>query len=77
MVSRSLGVTGARLSEWRVDFLIGGEAALATLEKDNRDLEIERLRAKPGEVLITNELLESKIDVLEGGRLLARKRSRR
>lgn len=77
LVSRSLGVTAARLSEWREDFLGGGEAALATRAKDNRDLEIERLRAKLGEVLITNELLESKIDVLEGGRPLARKRSRR
>jgi hypothetical protein len=36
LVSRSLGVTAARLSEWRDEFLIGGEAALATREKDNR-----------------------------------------
>ncbi len=77
LVSRSLGVTAARLSEWRDEFLAAGEAALATREKDDRDLEIARLRAKLGEVLIANELLESKIDVLEAGRPLARKRSRR
>ncbi len=77
LVSRSLGVTAARLSEWRDEFLAAGEAALATREKDERDLEIARLRSKLGEVLIANELLESKVDVLEAGRPLARKRSRR
>jgi hypothetical protein len=77
LVSRSLGVTAARLSEWRDEFLIGGEAALATREKDDRDLEIDRLRAKLGEVLLDKELLESKIDVMENGRPLGRRRSKR
>jgi hypothetical protein len=70
-------VTAARLSEWRDEFLIGGEAALATREKDDRDLEIDRLRAKLGEVLLDKELLESKIDVMENGRPLGRRRSKR
>ncbi len=76
-VSRSPGVTAARLSEWRDEFLATGEAALATREKDNRDLEIDRLRAKLGEVLLAKEPLESKIDVMESGRPLGRRRSKR
>lgn len=57
--------------EGRVPGLTAGEAAFATGEKDDRDLEIPRLRAKLGEVLIDNELLESKIDALEGACPLA------
>jgi transposase len=74
LVSRELGVTAARLSRWRDDFLAGGEAALVTRERDDRDLQIERLRAKIGELTIANELLEAKVDHLEAGRPLARPR---
>lgn len=77
LVSRALGVTASRLSEWRDAFLSGGEAALATREKDDRDLEIERLRAKLGEVLLDKELLEGKIDRMESGGPLGRRRSKR
>ncbi len=74
LVSRELGVTAARLSRWRDDFLAGGEAALVTRERDDRDLQLERLRAKIGELTIANELLEAKVDHLEAGRPLARPR---
>ena len=66
-VSRSLGVTAATLSGWREAFLAaGGEA-----------LESERLKARLGAMLLERELLEAKIAVLENGRPLARRRSRR
>ena len=77
LVSRALGVTAARLTGWRDDFLAGGEAALGTRERDDRDLQIARLRAKVGELTLTCELLEAKAEHLEAGRPLARARSRR
>ena len=39
-------------------------------------LEIGRLKAKVGELTMANELLETKIEQLEAGRPLARRRSR-
>jgi len=76
LVSRELGVTAATLSIWRDDFLAGGEAALASRPKDGRDLETDQLKAKLGEVLLDRELLQRKIELLESGRPLARRRSR-
>jgi putative transposase len=46
-------------------------------ERDSRDEELLRLKAKLGEVTMANELLEQKIAALEGGRPLGRWRSRR
>jgi transposase len=77
LVSRELGVTAARLTGWREDFLAAGEAALSPRQRDDRDLQIARLRAKVGELAITNELLGAKVEHLEAGRPLARRRSRR
>ncbi len=76
LISRELGVTAATLSSWRDDFLAGGEAALASRPKDGRDLETDQLKAKLGEVLLERELLQRKIELLESGRPLARRRSR-
>ncbi len=76
MVSRSLGVTAATLSGWRDAFLTAGEASLASRPADGEELESERLKAKLGEMLLREELLEAKIAALEGGRPLARRRSR-
>ncbi len=76
MVSRSLGVTAATLSGWRDAFLAAGEASLASRPAAGEELESERLKAKLGEVLLREELLEAKIAALEGGRPLARRRSR-
>ena len=76
LVSRELGVTAATLSIWRDDFLAGGEAALASRPKDGRDLETDQLKAKLGEVLLERELLQRKIELLESGGPLARRRSR-
>jgi hypothetical protein len=77
LVSRALGVTAAELSGWRDQFLAGGEASLKSRPADARDAEIGRLQAKVGELTMTNELLEVKIERLETHRPLARRRSRR
>ena len=74
--SRSLGVTAATLSGWRDAFLAAGEASLASRPAAGEELESERLKAKLGEVLLREEPLEAKIAASEGGRPLARRRSR-
>jgi transposase-like protein len=76
MVSRALGVTAATLTAWRDAFLAAGEASLATRPRDGEELESERLKARLGEMLLREELLEAKIAALEGGRPLARRRSK-
>ena len=76
-VARELNVTVARLTEWRDRALVGAETAMKERERDSRDEELLRLRAKLGEITMANELLEQKIAALEGGRPLARRRSRR
>ena len=77
LVSRELGVTAAELSAWRDAFLAGGEASLKARPADGRDMEIGRLKAKVGDLTMANELLDVKIEHLETGRPLARRRSRR
>ena len=76
-LARELNLTAARLSEWRDRALVAAEAAMKERERDGRDEELLRLKAKLGEVTMANELLEQKIAALEGGRPLARRRSRR
>lgn len=76
VVSRDLGVPVHRLAEWRDRAFAGAESALKDRARDERDEEIARLQAKVGEITMANELLYAKIDKLEGGRPLARRRSR-
>jgi hypothetical protein len=76
LVSRELAVPAAEVSAWRDAFLAAGEASLKTRPADGRDLEIGRLKAKVGELTMTSELLEAKIERLEDGRPLTRRRSR-
>ena len=73
-VSRALGVTAATLTAWRDAFLAAGEASLATRPADGEELESERLKAKLGEMLLREELLEAKIAALEANRPLARRK---
>ena len=77
LAPRELNVTVARLSTWRDRALVAAEAAMKERERDGRDEELLRLKAKLGEVTMANELLEQKIAALEGGRPLARRRPRR
>ena len=76
-VSRDLGVTAARVSQWRDQFLLAGESGLKSREPDARDEANQRLQAKIGELLMENELLYAKVDELEAGFPLARRRSKR
>ena len=76
-VSRETNVPVHRLSEWRNRALLAAESALKERERDARDEEIERLKAKVGEITMANELLYAKIDMLEGGRPLAGRRLRK
>jgi transposase len=71
---RALGVTAATLSGWRDAFLAAGEASLSSRPAAGEELESERLKARLGEMLLREELLEAKIAALEGGRPLARRR---
>jgi hypothetical protein len=76
LVSRELAVTAAELTAWRDAFLTAGEASLKTRPADGRDVEIARLKAKVGDLTMANELLDAKIERMETGRPLARRRSR-
>lgn len=76
-VSRELGITAARVSQWRDQFLAAGEAGLKSREPDARDEENYRLQAKIGELLMETELLYAKVEQLEAGSPLARRRSKR
>lgn len=76
VLSRELRVTAAELSGWREAFLAGGASALKVRESDQRDEEIIRLKAKIGDLTMANELLDAKIDKLEGGVPLRLRRSK-
>jgi transposase len=64
-LARELGVTAATLAQWREQFLAGGQAALKSRPADERDDEIQRLRAKVGEITMNNELLLERCHRLE------------
>ena len=72
-----LGLTAARLSQWREQFLAGGEANLKARESDPQSQENQRLQAKIGELWMENELLYTKVHALEDGRPLTRRRPKR
>src|SRR3954451_14923253 len=77
VVSRGLGGGGAELSGWREAFLAAGEVSLESRPADARDAEVGRLKEKVGELTMANGLLGAKVERLEAGRPLARRRSRR
>ena len=76
-VARELGVTAARASQWRDQFLVAGQAGLKSRATEAVDEDSRRLQAKVGERLMENELLYAKVDHLEAGVPLARRRSTR
>ena len=71
------GITAARASHWRDQFLAAGQAGLKSRAPDARDDDHRRLQAKIGELLMETELLYAKVDQLEAGSPLARRRSTR
>lgn len=64
-LSRELGVTAAKLSEWRDAFLTGAEANLKSREPTPADDENLRLKAKVGELTMELELAREKAEKLE------------
>ena len=77
-VSRELGVTAARASQWRDQFLVAGQAGLKSRATEAVDEDSRRLQAKVGELLMENEFaLRGKWTTLEAGGPLARRRSMR
>jgi transposase len=77
LVARETNVPIQKLTEWRDRALAGAASALKERERDDRDDEIARLKAKVGEITMDNELLYAKIDALEDKRPLARRRLRK
>jgi len=73
-LARELGVTAATLAQWREHFLAGGQGALKSRPADERDEEIQRLRAKVGEITMSNELLLERCHRLEANLPLPRRR---
>jgi len=73
-VSRELGVGGATLSLWRDQFLADEQSSLKSRDADERDGEIQRLRAKVGEITMDNELLRERARAAETGHPLAPRR---
>src|SRR5437867_6266405 len=73
-LARELGVTAATLAHWREEFLAGGQAALKSRPADERDDEIQRLRAKVGEITMNNELLLERCHRMEANLPLPRRR---
>ena len=73
-MARKLGVTAATLAQWREQFVAGGQGALKSRPADERDDEIQRLRAKVGEITMNNELLLDRCHRLEGSLPLAPRR---
>jgi transposase len=73
-LARELGVTAATLAQWREQFLAGGQTALKSRPADERDDEIQRLRAKVGEITMNNELLLERCHRLEANLPLPRRR---
>ncbi len=77
LVARSLEATAADVSNWRDAFLEAGASGLKQRPRDAREEEIDRLRAKVGEITMDNELLYEKISKMEAGHPFARRRSKR
>jgi len=73
-LARELGVTAATLAQWREAFLAGGQTALKSRLADERDDEIQRLRAKVGEITMNNELRLDRCHRLEATLPLPRRR---
>ncbi len=77
LVARETNLPIQKLIKWRDRALEGAASALKERERDDRDDEIARLKAKVGEITMENELLYAKIDALESKGPLARRRLRK
>lgn len=76
-LSRRHGVTAARISEWRDEFLAGGADRLKYREVAVEDEETRRLKSVVADLATEKDLLKEKIRHLEAGRPLGWWRSKR
>ena len=76
-LSRRHGVTAAKLSQWRDDFLAGGEARLKHCEVVVEDEDTRRLKSVVADFATDKALFAEKIRHLEPGRPLGWWRSKR
>lgn len=77
-LSRELGVTAARLSEWREEFLAAGRDGLKSRPDDGApDEEVQRMKSVIADLTMRNELLRERARALEAGLPLGRRRPRR
>lgn len=76
-LSRRHGVTAARISAWRDEFLAGGEDRLKYREVAVEDEETRRLKSVVADLATEKDLLQEKIRHLEAGRPLGWWRSKR
>ncbi len=77
LIARSFGVSAADVSRWHERFIAGGISHLRSQASDARAIENNRLHAKVGELTMTIELLDEKIEKMEAGRPFVRRRSKR
>src|SRR5262249_33780388 len=73
-LARARGVTAATWARGREASRAGGQRARKSRPADERDDEIQRLRAKVGEVTMSNELLLERCHRLEANLPLPRRR---
>jgi transposase len=79
-LSRETKQTASRISQWRDDFLAGGEQAMkaqAGPDQSTHEAERRSLQAKIGEITMDNEWLYQRCAKLEAGLPPARRRSKR
>ncbi len=76
-VSRQLGVTAARLSHGRDEFLAAGKAGLKSRQLEEVSLEeAQRMKTVIADLTMRNELLRERARALEAGRPLPQRRPR-
>ncbi len=77
LVSREAGITAAKVSEWRDQFVASGQAGLKSRAANGRDDELARLKALVGDLTMRLELSREAVQRLRGGAPLATGRSTR
>ena len=77
LVSREAGMTAAKVSEWRDQFVTSGQAGLKSRDADGRDDELARLKVLVGDLTMRLELSREAVQRLRGGVPLATGRSTR
>lgn len=75
-LARELSVTAAALAGWRDKFVAAGEASLKTRPRDDKDDEIQRLKAMIGDFAMRNELLREQNRAIRDGESLGPQRPR-